>query len=140
MNVCTLHHSHLTGKLLGINSKVLLNDFITQSPQNRRHLSVTTTSIRCICGFVLLPCGRLSWLLPAFDRTLISHSYLLTYLPCYSSKLVASAEEAARGERLPLFLKAYARLSEQCNGRSMGRVSVLYSLAIISSLTLTALH
>ena len=28
----------------------------------------------------LVPCGRLSWLLPAFDRTLISHSYLLAYL------------------------------------------------------------
>jgi len=33
-----------------------------------------------IPGFVLVPCGRLSWLLPAFDRTLISHSYLHTYL------------------------------------------------------------
>jgi len=33
----------------------------------------------CISGFVLAPCGRLSWLLPGFDRTLISHSYLLTY-------------------------------------------------------------
>jgi len=33
-----------------------------------------------ISGFVLVPCGRLSWFLLAFDRTLISHSYLLTYL------------------------------------------------------------
>ena len=32
-----------------------------------------------ISGFVLVPWGRLSWFLPAFDRTLISHSYLLTY-------------------------------------------------------------
>jgi len=29
--------------------------------------------------FSLVPCGRLSCLLPAFDRMLISHSYLLTY-------------------------------------------------------------
>ena len=36
-----------------------------------------------ISGFVLVPCGRLSWLLPAFDRTLISHPYLLTYLQRY---------------------------------------------------------
>jgi len=27
----------------------------------------------------LVPCDRLSWLLPAFDRTLISHSYLLSW-------------------------------------------------------------
>jgi len=34
-----------------------------------------------ISGFVLVPCRRLSWFLLAFDRTLTSHSYLLTYSP-----------------------------------------------------------
>jgi len=34
-----------------------------------------------ISGFVLVLCGRLSWFLQAFDRTLISHYCLLTYLP-----------------------------------------------------------
>jgi len=35
----------------------------------------------------LILCGRLSWLLPAFDHTLISHSYLLTYLPTPSESI-----------------------------------------------------
>ena len=42
------------------------------------HNGLWLLTIFCISGFVLVPCGRLSWLLPAFDRTLISHSYLLT--------------------------------------------------------------
>jgi len=33
-----------------------------------------------ISGFVLVPCSRLSWFILAFDCTLISHSYFLTYL------------------------------------------------------------
>ena len=37
-----------------------------------------------LSGFVSVPCGRLSWFLRAFDRTLISHCYLLTYIPSYS--------------------------------------------------------
>ena len=45
-----------------------------------RHNGLWLLTVFCISGFVLVPCGRLSWLLPAFDRTLISHSYLLTYL------------------------------------------------------------
>ena len=46
------------------------------------HNGLWLLTIFCISGFVLVPCGRLSWLLPAFDRTLISHSYLLTYCCC----------------------------------------------------------
>jgi len=38
---------------------------------------------------VLVPCGRLSWLLPAFDCTLISQSYLLTYLHYHPSSLAS---------------------------------------------------
>jgi len=43
---------------------------------------------------------------------------------CYSSKLVASAAEAASGGRLPLVRKAYTQLDEQCHGRSVGHGSV----------------
>ena len=45
-------------------------------------LSVCHSHRFCISGFVLVPCGRLSWLLPAFDRTLI-FSHLLTYFLTY---------------------------------------------------------
>jgi len=34
----------------------------------------------------LVPCGRLSWFLRAFDRMLISHYYLLTYLGLQTDK------------------------------------------------------
>ena len=47
--------------------------FPGQIPQSRKTVVVVVVVV------VVVPCGRLSWLLPAFDRTLISHSYLLTY-------------------------------------------------------------
>ena len=48
------------------------------------HNGLWLLTVFSISGFALVPCGRLSWFLPAFDRTLISHSYLLTYLLTYS--------------------------------------------------------
>jgi len=42
----------------------------------------------CISGFILVPCGRLSWFLRAFDRMLISHCYLPLFTRNYSSKKI----------------------------------------------------
>jgi len=44
-------------------------------------------------GFVLVPCVRLSWFTLAFDRTLISHSYLLTYSLTYFDTLTQQQQQ-----------------------------------------------